>query len=256
MADQERQLTTTGLDVQTLHALVVGQDMAKLTPAQQVQYYLSLCDAAGLDPRTKPFALLSLNGKLVPYALKTATDQLRAKKNLSITITRRETVDELAVVEVLITDGERQDTELGIVSIGGLKGDALANAHMKALTKAKRRATLSFCGLGMLDEGEIETIPNARPVRTTTDREHWDYVASDAEATAEPTEAGPGPAQEADPQQQAIVAEQLAKMRTKWARCTDKAKVGTFWTQVENAVDSGTLLAETVEAFRKETAPI
>ena len=33
---------------------------------------------------------------------------------------------------------------------------------MKAETKAKRRATLSICGLGMLDETEIETIPDAR----------------------------------------------------------------------------------------------
>jgi hypothetical protein len=33
---------------------------------------------------------------------------------------------------------------------------------MKATTKAKRRATLSICGLGWLDETEVETIPHAR----------------------------------------------------------------------------------------------
>jgi len=38
------------------------------------------------------------------------------------------------------------------------------NALMKAVTKAKRRVTLSICGLGMLDETEVETIPSARPV--------------------------------------------------------------------------------------------
>ena len=36
--------------------------------------------------------------------------------------------------------------------------NALANAIMKAETKAKRRVTLSICGLGMLDETELETI--------------------------------------------------------------------------------------------------
>ena len=36
-----------------------------------------------------------------------------------------------------------------------------ANVLMKAETKAKRRATLSILGLGMLDETEIETIPAA-----------------------------------------------------------------------------------------------
>ena len=47
------------------------------------------------------------------------------------------------------------------MAIAGLKGDALANGLMKAETKAKRRCTLSLCGLGMLDESEIETIPGA-----------------------------------------------------------------------------------------------
>ena len=40
-----------------------------------------------------------------------------------------------------------------------LKGDFRANMKMKAVTKAKRRATLSICGLGWLDETEIEDIP-------------------------------------------------------------------------------------------------
>jgi hypothetical protein len=42
------------------------------------------------------------------------------------------------------------------VSIKGLSGEALANATMKAETKAKRRLTLSLVGLGFLDESEIE----------------------------------------------------------------------------------------------------
>jgi hypothetical protein len=47
------------------------------------------------------------------------------------------------------------------VNIEGLKGEALANALMKAETKAKRRATLSAVGLGMMDESEIPL--EARP---------------------------------------------------------------------------------------------
>jgi hypothetical protein len=66
----------------------------------------------------------------------------------------------------------RTDTSTGAVTIGTLKGDALANALMKAETKAKRRLTLSICGLGILDETEIETIPDARPVAVVVaDRE-------------------------------------------------------------------------------------
>jgi hypothetical protein len=53
----------------------------------------------------------------------------------------------------------REDESTGAVPLGNLKGDALANALMKAETKAKRRVTLSIAGLGWLDETELETIP-------------------------------------------------------------------------------------------------
>lgn len=41
--------------------------------------------------------------------------------------------------------------------------EALANALMKAETKAKRRVTLSIAGLGLLDESELEDAAPARP---------------------------------------------------------------------------------------------
>ena len=55
----------------------------------------------------------------------------------------------------------REDESTGAVPLGNLKGDALANALMKAETKSKRRVTLSIAGLGWLDETELETIPSA-----------------------------------------------------------------------------------------------
>jgi hypothetical protein len=68
------------------------------------------------------------------------------------------------IVTAKVTNAEgRTDMSKGAVTIGSLKGDALANAFMKAETKAKRRATLSLCGLGFLDETEIETIPVLPP---------------------------------------------------------------------------------------------
>src|ERR1019366_7434848 len=38
------------------------------------------------------------------------------------------------------------------------------NAMLKARTRAKRRLTLSLCGLGMLDELEVATIPSTQLV--------------------------------------------------------------------------------------------
>jgi len=52
-----------------------------------------------------------------------------------------------------------------------LQGESLANALMKAETKAKRRVTLSICGLGMLDETEIGSIPTAGNVTVSSEGE-------------------------------------------------------------------------------------
>jgi hypothetical protein len=62
-----------------------------------------------------------------------------------------------ATARVHRPDGTQVD-DVGVVPIAGLKGEAAANARMKAITKAKRRAVLSACGLGMLDESEIEGV--------------------------------------------------------------------------------------------------
>jgi hypothetical protein len=51
-----------------------------------------------------------------------------------------------------------------VVNKKDMRGD-FGNALMKAVTKAKRRLTLSICGLGMLDETEISSIPDATPVQ-------------------------------------------------------------------------------------------
>jgi hypothetical protein len=71
-------------------------------------------------------------------------------------------VEDCYVVTARATTPIRQDESIGAVNIAGLKGDVRANAMMKAETKAKRRVTLSICGLGMLDETEVDSIPGAR----------------------------------------------------------------------------------------------
>lgn len=55
----------------------------------------------------------------------------------------------------------RCDESIGAVFLGQAQGEAKANLLMKAESKAKRRVTLSLCGLAVLDELEVETIPNA-----------------------------------------------------------------------------------------------
>ena len=151
------------LSAQALENVLISGDLSKLSPSDRVDYYQAVCNGLGLNPLTKPFDYIVLNGKLTLYALKACTDQLRRKNKVSITPLSNEVADGIHEVTVQATmpDG-RTDSDIGVVSISGLKGDALCNAKMKTMTKAKRRATLSILGLGMLDESEIETIPGAR----------------------------------------------------------------------------------------------
>jgi len=155
-----------------MEAVVAQGDLAKLTSSQRVQWYKMRCEAAGLDPRTQPFQYITLQGKLTLYATKTATEQLCAVRNISTEIIGRERMDDLYIVTCrATTTGGRHTDSIGAVTIANLKGDMLANALMKAETKAKRRAVLALCGLGMLDETEAETVPGAQviPMDAPTD---------------------------------------------------------------------------------------
>jgi len=157
--------TTTAPDALAIEQVLIGGDLAPLTAAQRVSYYNAVCTSLGLNPLTRPFDYLRLNNKIVLYPKKDATDQLRMLRGVSITRIVPQYLDDLYVVtaDAKTADG-RTDSGTGAVCIAGLAGEAKANAIMKAETKAKRRVTLSICGLGMTDETEVETIPTARPV--------------------------------------------------------------------------------------------
>ena len=156
------ELTVT-TSTSVLERALVSGDLAGLSESQRLEYYRAVCESLSLNPLTRPFEYLRLNGRLVLYATRAAADQLRAIHGISILDVRVEHRDDLLTVTVRgrTRDG-REDVEIGVVSVAGLRGDALANAEMKALTKAKRRLTLSLAGLGWLDE--TETIPGAQRI--------------------------------------------------------------------------------------------
>jgi hypothetical protein len=176
-----------------MESVIVKGDLSKLSPDERARYYSEVCLSIGVNPLTKPFDYLSLSGKLVLYATKTATDQLRTVKGVSIFKVDAETVGDLRIVHAYARDASgREDMDIGAVNIKGLQGEALANAYMKALTKAKRRVTLSIAGLGWLDESEVESIRDARPVNVNVqtgeiiDSSADDVVAHNTPALAEP----------------------------------------------------------------------
>lgn len=149
-------------------ALVRG-DLSKLDETARLSYYRAVCQSLSLNPLTRPFEYITLNGKLTLYAARGATDQLRALRGVSVEVIEAVERDGLYIVRARarMPDG-RTDEATGAVPLTDargqrLSGEALANGIMKAETKAKRRVTLSICGLGWLDETEIETVPDAEP---------------------------------------------------------------------------------------------
>jgi hypothetical protein len=148
---------------EVIEQVIIKGNLKDLSPEQRVSYYKAVCDAAGLDSRLNPFEYMTLNGKEILYAKKSCTEQLRNNRKINLQIVSREKVGDCYVVtaRAMMPDG-REDESIGAVSIGKATGDNLANALMKAETKAKRRVTLSICGLGLLDETELETIPAYR----------------------------------------------------------------------------------------------
>ena len=151
--------------IAVLEKVVIEGDLAKLTARERVDYYRRVCESVGLNPFTKPFLYITLNGKLTLYATRDCGDQLRRRDGISVSKLNREVTEGMYVVtaEARTPDG-RTDSSIGAVPIDNLKGEARANAMMKAETKAKRRVTLSICGLGWLDETETDTTPDAMPV--------------------------------------------------------------------------------------------
>jgi len=192
------------IDEVTERVLMAG-DLAQLNPAQRLNLVRSLCDAMGLDMRLRPFEYITFQGKLILYARKACSDQLRDRRSISIEIVKEDISDGVYTVYARATmPNGRSEVDVGAVSIGAVKGDALAIAKMKAVTKAKRRVTLGICGLGMLDESEIEDAEAVRrprvgggveeaeaPAPVVVDPEAVKAWAADLEAKAKAKGFGP-----------------------------------------------------------------
>lgn len=166
--------------------LVLEGDLSQLTVPQRLEVYNRLCEFHGLSTFPPPFMFLKdkRSGKLTLYATRLAAEQLRARRNISLAVVEEgythttvpvdpqepesgtKEVPETYFVKVRAKDlnSGREDDDQGVVSVMGLRGDDLANARMKATTKAKRRATLSICGVGLPDETEVDSIRGAERV--------------------------------------------------------------------------------------------
>lgn len=155
-------VTTEAVSAETLEHVLGTGDLGKLSTQQRVEYYAKTCQSLGLNPLTRPMRFLALNGQIQLYFTRDGTDQLRKAQGITLHV-----VDKLidaglftVTVRARTKDG-REDEDIGAVVLPQ-SGESRANALMKAMTKAKRRVTLSICGLGQTDESELDTMPGAQ----------------------------------------------------------------------------------------------
>lgn len=143
-----------------VEAVVLKGDLGKLTPEERVRYYSQVCQSIGVNPLTRPLEFITLSGKVTLYAKRDCADQLRKINGISITIVSAKDDDGMFIVHARAVDKNgKEDEDYGVVALPDtMKGEARANAILKAITKAKRRVTLSICGLGFLDETEVEDV--------------------------------------------------------------------------------------------------
>ncbi len=157
-----------------LERVVTMGDLRYLEPEERVAYYLDTCQSLGLNPRSRPFDWIEMDGRLVLYPNKSCTDQLRAVHRIRIETSMPEASPDgsmlRCVAKAWMPDG-RSDTATKYVPLTGyrrdggayrLSGKELANAYMKAETGAKRRVTFSLIGLAAppadVDEVEYKAI--------------------------------------------------------------------------------------------------
>jgi hypothetical protein len=182
-----------------MESVLIKGDLAKLSEHERVDYYNAVCKSLGLNPLTRPFDYITLNGRLQLYAKRDACDQLRKIYGISLQIVSARINDDGIYnvhVKAKTPDG-REDEDIGAVPLAdSVKSDLRANLILKCVTKAKRRATLSICGLGFLDETEVEDIPSAAPggkflnpsSRPSDEISSFDDSAPESSPATDPTE--------------------------------------------------------------------
>ncbi len=167
-----KEVKSQQIDLGSIASLIMKGDLSGLSEQEKVQYYGNLCKSLGLNPLTKPFdyIVFERGGKRMEllYANRNCAEQLRKLYGISVIEEKREITDTYVIYDVKVQDKTgRTDTGTGAVSLIGydkdgkltrISGVALADAIMKAQTKAKRRATLSIAGVGVLDETELDFV--------------------------------------------------------------------------------------------------
>ena len=106
----------------SIEAVLIKGDLSKLTEEQRLEYYNSVCKMVGLNPLTRLFDYLFLQGKLSLYPNKSCAEQLRKIHDISLEIVSQDlSSDGLYTVHARAKDNTgRTDEDVGVVTFGQL----------------------------------------------------------------------------------------------------------------------------------------
>lgn len=136
---------------------VLTNNLTGFTDRQRANLISHLCKAWKLDFNQQPFIIINTQGKEKLYLSKAGSEQVRDRNKVSINQVDTKIEGDMVIVTAQATlPSGRQDSDVGVVSVKGLSGENLSNAMLKAVTKAKRRVTLSICGLPVSDVVEAD----------------------------------------------------------------------------------------------------
>lgn len=146
------------IDIKKLLGLFAANgSIHQLTNPEKRELLAKLCNSLGLNQYIMPFRIYrDMQGHEFIYATKECCAELRHLHHINILTESHSIIDGMCIASVSGNNKYgRVDSEIGAIHIDSLVGQDKANGVMWAMTKAKRRLTLSLAGLGVL--ADVET---------------------------------------------------------------------------------------------------
>jgi hypothetical protein len=141
--------------------LKIVHNLDGMTKEQIDQYLRDISEHLGIDPDLNAFDVIRMDNRLQVYARRGTTDMLRESMDIDVTSIDLLDIPGSATFRATGRKGHaasnlsRQEIAIGSCAIAGLTGQKLSDAIMTAETRAGRRLTLKFTGLGILDVSEV-----------------------------------------------------------------------------------------------------
>lgn len=216
-----------------IERVITAGNLAELTAEERISYYLRMCKVIEVDPVIKPFDLIKTymkgGGEIISlYPNAKLAAHLEKKHKLSIPMEDGKYDDKRGLYSVkaraIGPDGRYVEAS-GWVSITNLTGEYLANAMMRAETKAFRRSVLRWSGLALPDESEMVDVPGA--ARVDFDFQTGEIVEPLALPEPQPPPSKPEPVVTATtaPPPQMSKAEIAADIERRWTEQNKEARL-------------------------------